>query len=111
MKRNWIFLPLLILAGCRHHGMINHSSVKMIKAVRYRDDKDSITLTYTDGGKIDHIINALDDSEKEPLDFNKNCTLHIIYPDSSITVFCHGTSIKYKGATYKLNSSMEEILN
>jgi hypothetical protein len=111
MKRNLAFLLLLALAGCKHHGIINRSSIKMIKAIRYRDEDDSVTLTYTDGGKINHIVNAIDDNTKEPLKFDSNCTLHIIYPDSTITVLCHGTSIKYKGATYKLNSSMEEILN
>lgn len=111
MKRSFALLLLLALAGCKNHGLINRSSVKMIRAVRYRSDDDSIVLTYTDGAKINHIINALDDNIKESQNFDKNCTLHIMYADSSITVFCHGTSIKYKGTTYKLNNSLEEILN
>lgn len=111
MKRTFTLLLLLCLTGCRHHGIINNSAVKMIKAVRYRTETDSITLTYTDAGKISDIVDAIDDNQKEPLYFDTDCILHIIYADSTATVRCRGTAINYKGTTYRLNNSVEEILN
>ena len=83
----------------------------MIKVVRYRDEKDSIIVNYTARTKIRHIVNAINDSEKQPLVFTANCKVHVIYADSTITVLCNGASIKYKGITFKMSDSIEDILN
>lgn len=111
MKWYLCVLFLLALAGCRHHRLINRSAVKMIKVVRYRDEADSITVLYNSPIKIRQIINEINDSEKQPLDFEMNCKVHIVYADSTATVLCGGTAIRYKGTTYKMDESMEEILN
>ena len=111
MKRYALLILLATLAGCKHHMLINRSAVRMIKVVRYRDEADSITLNYTDPIKIRHIANAVNTDKKEPIDFEKNCTLHVIYADSTATFLCHGSAIKYKGTTYRINESIEEVLN
>lgn len=111
MKRYFILIFLIVLTGCKHHILINRSAVKMIKVVRYRDETDSIVMTYTDAVKIRHIANAVNTDKKEPIAFETNCTLHIIYADSTATFLCHGSAIRYKGTTYRLNESIEEILN
>lgn len=111
MPRNFLFLFLLVLAGCKNHGLINSSSIKMIKAVRYRTPTDSITQTYTTTGEIDHIVKGLNSNKKEPVYFtHPDCDIHIIYGDSTLNVLCRGNTIKYKGATYRLRHSVEEIL-
>lgn len=111
MKRYLGIVFLLILAGCKNHVLTNKSAVKMIRVVRYRDAHDSIIINYTGYIKIRHIINAINDSKKESLYFKSNCKLHIIYADSTVAILCNGSSIQYKGATYKMNDSMEDVLN
>lgn len=111
MKRYLSILFLLGLSGCKNHQLINKSAIKAIKVVRYRDERDSIIINYTGVVKIRHIINALNDSKKEPLYFKANCKLRIIYADSILTVLCNGVAIRYKGITYKMSDSMEDILN
>lgn len=111
MKRCLCILFVLTLAGCKNHVLVNKSGINMIKVVRYRDEKDSITVNYTARLKIRHIVNAINDSEKQPLYFKMNCKVHLIYADSTVTVLCNGTAIKYRGITYKMSDSMEDILN
>ena len=111
MSRNLILLFLLVFAGCRDHGLINSSSIKMIKAVRYRTPTDYITQTYTTSHEIDHIVKGLNSNKKEPVYFTvPDCDIYIIYGDSTLNLICRGNAIKYKGATYRLSHSVEEIL-
>ena len=111
MKWYWCAMLLLGLTGCRHHRLIDRSAVKTIKVVRYRDEADSVTIEYSNPIKIRHIINEINDSEKQPLDFEMNCKVHIVYADSIATILCGGAAIRYKGSNYKMSESMEEILN
>ena len=111
MLRNLLLLFLFVFAGCKDHGLINESSIKMIKAVRYRTPTDSITQTFTTSGEIAHIVKGLNSNKKEPVYFTApDCDIYIIYRDSTLNVLCRGNAIKYKGATYRLKNSVAEIL-
>jgi hypothetical protein len=111
MKSCFILLVLLSFAGCKHHVLLNRSKVKMITVVRYRDENDSIVVNYTDATTIRHIVNDINTGKRQPIYFDMSCKLHLIYPDSTITVTTYGSALKYKGATYRMNESIEEILN
>lgn len=106
-----ILMCLLVFGGCRNRGLINTSDIKMIKTVRYRTPTDSITQTYTSISEIDHIVDGLNGNKKEPVYFtNPDCDIYIIYQDSTLNVLCRGNTMKYRGATYRLSNSMEQIL-
>jgi uncharacterized lipoprotein YajG len=110
MKWYFIIVVVIILAGCKNH-LVSSTGVKMIKVVLYRDAADSVTVNYTDARKIKHILNTLNHNRQEPLHFETNCTLHVIYADSVATIYCNAASIRYHNVTYHMSHSMQESLN
>lgn len=96
--------------GCKHH-LVNNPAVKMIQVVVYRTEADSVTFNYTDTKKIKRIVNAINHSKRQQLHFDMDYSLHLVYPDSTVTVLANGTSISCNGVTYQMNDSMNELIN
>ncbi|QKJ29639.1 hypothetical protein HQ865_07690 [Mucilaginibacter mali] len=110
MKSLLIVLLAILFMGCKHHP-VNNAAVKMIQVVVYRNEVDSVTFNYTDSKKIKRIVNAINHSKRQKLHFDMDCSLHLVYPDSTVTVLANGTSISCNGVTYQMTDSMNELIN
>jgi len=100
--------------GCFHAENFDSKKIKSI-TVLFKDSSSSESYSnassITEEDSVHRIIEYLNKAEKEPIKFYPTHELRIIYVNGqSDPIFCSGSSIKYKGITYRLSKNIRSIL-
>ena len=72
-------------------------------------DTKQIKVSQADSFRF--ILRALNNCDKEPIKFYPTYRIKLVYNSGEDeTIFCSGSSMKYKGLTYKMDKNIKDII-
>lgn len=111
MKNNCILILTCLLLGCHSRlNLIKFDKVASIKLFSYDGSVEQYRGTISSKDSLRLIVDKLNDCNKEPIQFLTNIKLEVLNTDNSEDDFLFsGSSMKFKGQTYRLKYNIHEI--
>ncbi|WPQ65185.1 hypothetical protein SIO70_10045 [Chitinophaga sancti] len=114
MQKYLVLLLLLTMQKCSNKTeVINSNNVKevTIRIDSTSENPISKEVKVTQSDSLTFILRELNDCNKEPIKFYPTHRIKLIYNNGEEDIiFCSGSSMKFKGVTYRMNKSIRSIM-